>query len=101
MKVYITKIDNKEFDSMEEAILNFKLFNTEKEILEAILAGENEVVILKNCRIFATKKIEFTKREIYGLIRHCYDKNIPDYVNGLSLKKLCDLLNINRETLDF
>lgn len=101
MKVYVTKIDNKEFDSMEEAILNFKMFNSEREILEAILAGENEVVIIKNCRIFATKKIEFTEREIYGAIRHCYDKIIPDYVNGLSLIKLCELLNIDRETLDF
>ena len=101
MKVYVTQIDNKEFDSMEEAILNFKMFNSEREILEAILAGENEVVIIKNCRIFATKKIEFTEREIYLAIRHCYDKIIPDYVNGLSLIKLCELLNIDRETLDF
>lgn len=101
MKVYVTLKDNKEFDSLEEAVFDFKMFNSEREILEAILAGENEVVILKNCRIFATKKIEFTEREIYGLIRHCYDKPIPEYVNGLSLQKLCELLNIDRETLDF
>ena len=76
MKVYVTLTDNKEFDSLEEAIFDFKMFNSEREILEAILAGENEVVILKNCRIFATKK-------------------------NRSLLNLCELLNIDRETLDF